>query len=513
MIGVRTPSPVSGLPLQVLDYITDISFNVNWTAFDWLPVQAWLDRGKTVHLNFASTTLDSVLQGDLDVFLKALGEKVGTQNVWIYPNPYCNTDFALPASELEPEKFVSAHRHIVGRVNNPNAKFALSFYWKNGRDKSISWSEWYPGSEFVHAFAVNAHDKYKTSKSFVELVRDPLGKLRDIDPSLPVFISGAGTSVPDRRETWIEDTWNALPNFPEISCVFWDMTQSYEFTAALAAWTAACRASVAPPPVTTSPKRTTLIGAVVDDLATKERDWNVKMDSLVVYAKLKTIDYASIDTGGRQLQLVLDVDDSIASINAGKLDEDLKKLADAIAYKGETVWLRPLRECNLETFVHPWCIYPFTESSVDAFKMAWKRIHGIFSEAPVKFQLCFNANNPRGDPTPYKTLYPGAEYVDSVGVSVYNRAGTSQWHAETEPFKTLFEPCYVQLCAFDKPVFIETGSTEGGRAAWFSAAWLDLTFYFTRVTCINFNLSGNWSSEQDEIAWVEGLQQLRDATR
>jgi hypothetical protein len=238
-----------------------------------------------------------------------------------------------------------------------------------------------------------------------------------------------------------------------------------------------------------------------DDPYRQEVELGVKFNALLIYRPIKSVGYKYIRQDGKRMQLVLEMNDSLQSIVDGKYDILLKATANDIKSVGKEVWIRPLHEFNLSTSVYPWCVYPnLNDSKIALFKSAWKHIVNIFRAvgAPAKFQLCYNVSNYNGDNTPFSKFYPGSEYVDMVGVDVYNRCGLDVWHTKFVQFKDLFSSAYNQLTPFGKTIFIgETSTTDinGDKPQWIYNAWQSLRYIFPKVTIVNF------FAENKEARW------------
>jgi Glycosyl hydrolase family 26 len=220
-----------------------------------------------------------------------------------------------------------------------------------------------------------------------------------------------------------------------------------------------------------------------------QKDWDVKVNSVCLYKNIKKYGSTWLYSVPKDVQiiLVLEMFDSIERIRDGCFDSEVKILAKEIKASGRSVWIRPLHEFNLEDSTYPWCLYPYTDDKISSFKKAWMRVVKGFREsgASVKFQLCYNAKNPRDDKTPYSKFYPGSEYVDHVGVDVYNRTGLSKYHTQYVPLKDLLAGPYEQLKGFKKPIFIGEMSTTdvgGNKALWIRDAWKCISDQYKLIT-------------------------------
>jgi beta-mannanase len=97
------------------------------------------------------------------------------------------------------------------------------------------------------------------------------------------------------------------------------------------------------------------------------------------------------------------------------------------------------------------------------FKKAWKRMHGQFKTAGATNAIWIWQANEIG-PRPANKLkywYPGASYVDWLGIVGYYYASNNRNHT----FKTLFTPTINQMKTFakNKPILIPEVSTEPSK--------------------------------------------------
>jgi beta-mannanase len=92
-----------------------------------------------------------------------------------------------------------------------------------------------------------------------------------------------------------------------------------------------------------------------------------------------------------------------------------------------TVLLRILHEFNGDWY--PWCTVK-NDKNPFLLAKAFRYIHNIFKEnnvTNVKFIWCPNSMSIPSDPWNYiMDAYPGDEYVDIVGLDIYNGAGTAK---------------------------------------------------------------------------------------
>lgn len=114
---------------------------------------------------------------------------------------------------------------------------------------------------------------------------------------------------------------------------------------------------------------------------------------------------------------------NLYSIIEGHMDGFFVKWADDVKQMKGTVWVRILHEFNGNWY--PWCVSQ-NDQNPALFIKAYKHIHDIFTNHGadnVKFIWCPNSMSVPQTPWNFiMDAYPGDEYVDLVGMDVYNGA-------------------------------------------------------------------------------------------
>lgn len=197
-------------------------------------------------------------------------------------------------------------------------------------------------------------------------------------------------------------------------------------------------------------------------------------------------------------------EDSLAAITRGDLDNEFDRWARDIADFGYPLVLRPLHEFNGNWF--PWGVY-YPGNQVEDFTPAWRHIVNRFRTAGannVSWQLCFNRYHPEFRADPWTNFWPGEEYVDIIGIDIFNRPPDEShtW----QDFDTLFEASYQQALTLpgNKPIWLqEFGSTgQGGdKAAWIRDTFQSIRTRYPRiasVTWFNYALvrTNDWAFDQ-----------------
>lgn len=154
-------------------------------------------------------------------------------------------------------------------------------------------------------------------------------------------------------------------------------------------------------------------------------------------------------------------DSSLALIARGTFDAYVREWAREAVRFGGPMFLRFAHE-----FSNPW--YGWSSgygNSKEDFIRAWRHVHGIFREE--------GARNVAWVWNPYlaadTAFYPGDEYVDWVGLDIFNFGPVVEngWWMD---FFTLLHGLYQPMQRFGKPILIaETGTVgEGGnKAEWY----------------------------------------------
>ena len=192
-------------------------------------------------------------------------------------------------------------------------------------------------------------------------------------------------------------------------------------------------------------------------------------------------------------------------IAGGDFDAYITSWAKALKNVGRTVYLRPMHEMNGDWY--PWG-GSVNGNSPALYVQAWRRMHDIFVQqgatnvrwvwAPNNFDVPQTAGNRLED------HYPGASYVDVLGVDGYNW-GTGdgrRWQSFSEVFSTAYE----RLRRLGpQPIWItEVGSAPqgGDKSAWIRdmfarAQGMDR---LERIVWFNENKERDWRAGSPDVA-------------
>ncbi len=187
---------------------------------------------------------------------------------------------------------------------------------------------------------------------------------------------------------------------------------------------------------------------------------------------------------------------SLDAIVAGSADTYVTAWAKAARAWGKPLFLRFAHEMNAPHY--PWSEQANGNGAGD-YARAWRRVHGLFAAAGaanVSWVWC-PALDYTGQ-TPLTGLYPGAAYVDWVGVDAYNGGTALSWGGWLT-FNELFAPTLTKLDALapGKPQLIgEVASVEqgGSKAAWIADMFAQLA---NRPAVRSFT----WFNEAKEADW------------
>lgn len=171
---------------------------------------------------------------------------------------------------------------------------------------------------------------------------------------------------------------------------------------------------------------------------------------------------------------------SLREILAGKWDAYIDAWADGAKAFGKPFFVSLCNEMNGDWF--PWSghFYGAENGGADTFKKAWRHIVGrVRARGAANVLWVFHVNNfpaENDDWNLFASYYPGPDYVDWLGLSVYGKQflGGGDW-AE---FKDLIDWPYEEICALDpsKPVMLaEFGVGEfrrsGSKEQWIADAF------------------------------------------
>jgi beta-mannanase len=191
---------------------------------------------------------------------------------------------------------------------------------------------------------------------------------------------------------------------------------------------------------------------------------------------------------------------ALRKIANGRYDGYVRRWArDAAAWR-KPFYLRFAHEMNGHWY--PWSAGVNGNTAAE-YVAAWRRVYTIFRKEGAKnVRWVWSPNVKSKDGTPFGRFYPGAAYVDWVGLDGYNW-GTSRPGHRWRRFSEIFGHSYKELTAMtNKPMMIaETASAESGgnKAAWIRSGLLvQVPKRFPRVRAVIwFHRNNEAKSEAD----------------
>ena len=158
-------------------------------------------------------------------------------------------------------------------------------------------------------------------------------------------------------------------------------------------------------------------------------------------------------------------------ITAGDYDTYIAQWGNALKTWGKPVMLRFAHEMNGNWY--PWAEAANGNEAGD-YVAAWRHVHDVMAATgATNVQWVWSPNVPYWGSTPLTGLYPGAGYVDVVGLDGYNWGTSASWSSWTPPASLFGEGlAALRSLAPGKAIMIsETASAEAGgsKADWNTA--------------------------------------------
>ena len=199
------------------------------------------------------------------------------------------------------------------------------------------------------------------------------------------------------------------------------------------------------------------------------------------------------------------------AILSGRQDAYIDAWARGLSEYGRPVLLRFAHEMHDQPD-YPWVVGNH-RNTADEYVSAWRRVRTIFARYDTRNVIWVWNPNVRGATSAtelepiYRSLYPGDDAVDWIGLSIYNTGPALDWGAPTwRPFDEIVQEPYRAITAVSgKPLVLgEVGTTEqgGNKADWINLALgPDLTRRFPRLKALV------WFDVDKEQPW-----QIRSST-
>jgi hypothetical protein len=198
---------------------------------------------------------------------------------------------------------------------------------------------------------------------------------------------------------------------------------------------------------------------------------------------------------------------SDAVIASGAYDTYIRQFAVAAEEWGSPFLLRYAHEMNGNWY--PWGA-SVNGNTPATYTADWQHVHNIFTAEGASNALwvwCPNA----GGPTPVAQVFPGARYVNIIGMDGYNWGNASGgWQTPSQIFSGLFQT--VRSLDLGAPVLInETGSGEQGGS---KATWLTELFSYVKsqqdmMGVVYSNFGTNWPLDTSASALAAAKQALQ----
>lgn len=177
----------------------------------------------------------------------------------------------------------------------------------------------------------------------------------------------------------------------------------------------------------------------------------------------------------------------LARIAAGSFDAYIRSYAEQVRRYGKPVLLRPFHE--MDGFWYPWG-GTVNGNTAAAFVAAWRHIHHIFDQVgATNVTWVWSVNHesvpdvPRNVPARY---WPGARYVDWIGISGFNW-GTSSSFGSWISFNQIYRSRIRMLLGYHKPILLaEIGAVEvgGDKARWIRSTFTTIVRDYPQVKAL-----------------------------
>lgn len=199
----------------------------------------------------------------------------------------------------------------------------------------------------------------------------------------------------------------------------------------------------------------------------------------------------------------------LQDIADGKLDMHLKSWAVGLSHVASDIYLRPFPEMNGD-----WTAW---HGKPEVYVAAWRHIVSVFRLQTSNVKWLWSPNitdEPRTDDNRMERYYPGADFVDILGLDGYNW-GSSRNHSVWRSFADVFEEPIERISRLgEQPIWIaETASTElgGDKAAWIQDMFRTRFPRLEAIIWFNENKETDWrinSSPAALTAFQDGLANL-----
>jgi hypothetical protein len=199
----------------------------------------------------------------------------------------------------------------------------------------------------------------------------------------------------------------------------------------------------------------------------------------------------------------------LEKIAAGNYDAFLTRWASELKKVGSTVMVRWGQEMNGDWY--PWGGNP------TAYIAAWRHIHDLFAAqgaTNVSWVWSINSDSQTVG-NDYHDYYPGADYVDWVGVRGYNHGSLAWWSPPPgcRSFQDIFSAVLIDLSTYNKPLmiseFASACNNNCDKASWILDAYQSMQTYpllqavvwsnFVRYEDPNHSIQSDWRFDCDGL--------------
>lgn len=188
----------------------------------------------------------------------------------------------------------------------------------------------------------------------------------------------------------------------------------------------------------------------------------------------------------------------LSDIAAGVYDFYIKEWAVEAAKVQKPIFLRMGHEMN-DPYRYPWG--PQNNPAID-FIAAWRHVHDVFRQAGA-FNVIW-VWSPHPAYGYFDAYYPGAQYVDYVGIGTLNYGNVAIW-SQWWSFEDIFGKHYPEFAVYNKPIMLtEFGSlaTGGDRSSWYRQALMDMPLKYPAVKAlVFFHYSDDKTTTQQALNW------------
>lgn len=192
----------------------------------------------------------------------------------------------------------------------------------------------------------------------------------------------------------------------------------------------------------------------------------------------------------------------LEDIASGLHDPEIVSVCTNIASQNRPVFIRFAHEMERVTGRYPWAV-----SDPSQYIAAYRH---FVSTCRTIVPVAYYVWSPAGD-VGTETYWPGHEYVDYVGLSLYHYPEFEEkTYGQVQSFTALFEPKISRVSSFQKPIIISEFGVTGQshyQTSWIHQALLELSKYPQVKSLIYFNATdtpGVWGADTKTPDWHIG---------